>query len=228
MQKWICKYCGGDTSNTDMDYLVDYDHLSCILESIDEAKKPKVMKIKNWDKINGYTYKGYAIVNPAYGVGNQGKHYADVLNLNLPQKPKWTLELTLDKNNTLVLTDTNGFSIQNLVELVDIRTPGLFRVRFEEIIDEMLKVQLISAPTPNSHSMGNAYNKQINPNYYGTINVTSGQSGILNTITANSNTVTWAPSTSTNLPNEMLIAIKDLQQQIDQLNYKLNPPSNPF
>lgn len=228
MQKWICKYCGVDTSNTDMDYLVDYDHLSCILESIDEAKKPKVMQIKNWDKINGYTYKGYTIVNPAYAVGNQGKYYADVLNLNLPQKPKWTLELTLDKNNTLILTDTNGFSIQHLVELVDIRTPGLFRVRFEEIIDEMLKVQLTSAPTPNSHSMGNAYNKQINPNYYGTINVTSGQGGILNTITANSNTVTWAPSTSTNLPNEMLMAIKDLQQQIDQLNYKLNPPSNPF
>jgi hypothetical protein len=30
---WTCQFCGKDTSNIDMDYLSDYDHLSCALEA---------------------------------------------------------------------------------------------------------------------------------------------------------------------------------------------------
>ena len=30
--KWVCQYCGGDTSHVDSDYLVNTDHLSCALK----------------------------------------------------------------------------------------------------------------------------------------------------------------------------------------------------
>jgi hypothetical protein len=33
MIPFICKYCGKDTSEVDYDYLSDYDHLSCALET---------------------------------------------------------------------------------------------------------------------------------------------------------------------------------------------------
>lgn len=221
MNQWICKYCGKDTKCVDMDYLIGYDHLNCILKAIDENKKLKGMQIKNWDKINGFTYKGYAIVKPTYSA-NGNRYYADVLDLNIPQKPKLQLELYLDKTK-LILTDTTGMSIKHDIELVDIKTAGLFRVRFEEILDEMLSRQLTSAPTYNSHSINTAYSKPINTNLYGTINVLSGSSnGILNTITANANTITWNPSTHTNLPSEMINAISELQKQIDDLKVKHN------
>ena len=78
MADWICKYCDKDTKYIDVDYLVGYDHLQCILEAIEEAKKPKVMTIKNWDRINGFTYKGYTIVNPIYSA-NENRYYASCL-----------------------------------------------------------------------------------------------------------------------------------------------------
>lgn len=222
MKTWICKYCGKDTKWIDMDYLVGTDHLQCVLEAIDEVKQSKGMKIKNWDKIYGYSYKGYCIVNPVYSA-NGNNYYADVLNLNLSQKPTLKLELSLDKNNMLILTDTNGLAVQHLIELVDIRTAALFRVRYEEIIDEMVSRHLASAPTYNSHSINIAYSKPINTNLYGTINVLSGSSnGILNTITTNANTITWNPTTHTNLPSEMIYAISELQKQIDDLKVKHN------
>jgi hypothetical protein len=31
--KWVCQYCGEDTSFVDSDYLVDTDHLSCALKA---------------------------------------------------------------------------------------------------------------------------------------------------------------------------------------------------
>jgi hypothetical protein len=30
---WTCQYCGKDTSNVDMDYLSNYDHLGCALDA---------------------------------------------------------------------------------------------------------------------------------------------------------------------------------------------------
>jgi hypothetical protein len=29
---WICEYCGGDTSNIDSDYLVNTNHIECVLK----------------------------------------------------------------------------------------------------------------------------------------------------------------------------------------------------
>ena len=55
------------------------------------------MKIKGWDKISGYTYKGMCIVNPIHNA-DETKYYATILNLNLPQKPKWELSVLTDKH----------------------------------------------------------------------------------------------------------------------------------
>ena len=161
------------------------------------------MKIKNWDKISGYTYKGYTIINPIHNAtGNM--YYADVLNLNLPQKPKWHLELVIDGNgyhsHTLTLLDGDGLNIKHLIELVDIRTSALFRKRYEEMIDEMLSRQITSAPT-----------------------------GILNTINTNGNNIVVAGNINGTMTQYNLVdTIHELQKQIDELNAKLNTPINPF
>jgi len=38
MTNWVCKYCGQDTSDVDMDYLIGTDHLVCIMQSEVEKK----------------------------------------------------------------------------------------------------------------------------------------------------------------------------------------------
>jgi len=99
----------------------------------------------------------------------------------------------------LKLLDGNGLNIKHKIELVDIRTIALFRVRYEEIIDEMLSRQLTSAPTYNSHSIG---------------------------ITTNGNNIVYTNGNNTYTQDSMVNTIKELQRQIDEL--KQNTPSNPF
>jgi hypothetical protein len=216
MNQWVCSICGSDTSNVDYDYLVNYDHISCHLGvwggkdvPTNKSKLKKPMKIKNWDKISGFTYKGYTIVNPIHNATGEC-YYADVLNLNLPQKPKWHLELLLGcggatpafGENILKLLDGNGLNIKHKIELVDIRTIALFRIRYEEIIDEMLSRQLTSAPIYSSHSIG-----------------------IINTVNNNGATMVLHDS-STGTSIDLIDTIKTLQKQIDEL--KLHTPTNPF
>ena len=188
------------------------------------------MKIKGWDKINGFTYKGYCIVNPIHNAP-ETRYMADVLDLNLAHKPKWELNVLTPKHKFIAgedfiisLWDDNRLNTRKSVSKEMISDVSKFRMLVEEMIDELLKHRLTSAPIYSSHSINTntAYTKPINPNYYGTVNVTSGQGGILNTITANSNTIQWTPSTSNSLPNEMLKAIKELQDQIDKLKQQQN------
>jgi hypothetical protein len=210
MNHWVCSICGSDTSNVDYDYLVNYDHISCHLGvwggkdvPTHKSKLKKPMKIKNWDKISGFTYKGYTIVNPIHNATGEC-YYADVLNLNLPQKPKWHLELMIGNGyskTTLTLLDLNGLNIKHKPELVDIRTLALFRARYEELIDEMLAAQLLSAPTYNSHSIG-----------------------IVNKINNSAAMIIHDPATGTSF--DLVDTIKTLQKQIDDL--KQNTPTNPF
>ena len=157
MNPWVCSICGSDTSNVDYDYLVNYDHISCHLGvwggkdvPTNKSKLKKPMKIKNWDKLSGVTYKGYCIVNPIHNAtGNM--YYADILNFNLPHKPKWNLEFIMDGDgygeHVLKLLYGNGLNYTKKIELVDIRTSALFRLRYEELIDEMLNRELTSAST---------------------------------------------------------------------------------
>jgi hypothetical protein len=212
MKAHYCSICNKSTYDVDYDYLVGFDHLACHLGvwgGDGAMKKIKNMKIKGWEKISGFTYKGYTCVNPIHNA-QQTIYYADVLNLNLPQKPKWHLELHIDKDSnkshSLILLGEGGINVTQPIELVDIRTLTLFRIRYEEIIDEMLSRQLtastlISSVTPNSHSINS--------------------SGIISTINNNANTFTLnTPTTSINIMD----TIKDLYKQIDELKQSQSAP----
>lgn len=182
------------------------------------------MKIKNFDKINGFTYKGYCIVNPIHNA-DETKYMADVLDLNTPQKTKWELSIltpahkfTFNQNEFFVmLRDENHYSSTKYARKIQMSNVSNFRILFEELVDELLKLRLTSVPIYNSHSINTAVTAVTQK-----INSGGASSGILNAITANSNTIAWAPSTSTNLPNEMLVAIKELQDQIDKLKQQQN------
>jgi len=159
------------------------------------------MKIKGWEKISGYTYKGYTIVNPMHNA-NETKYEATVLNLNLPQKPKWELSVLTPQHKFIVgentadgiffisMWDDNKFSASRKMNKQMMKSISNFRQTFEEMIDEMLSRQITSAPI--SHSLN---------------------SGIVNHINNNGNTIQWQFAQS-----QALKAAKDLQDQIDKLN----------
>jgi hypothetical protein len=64
MKEILCAYCGKDTYDVDIEYLIGSSHLSCVLmdqlaEAIDKeenSKKKKPMEIKNWIKLNGQKF----------------------------------------------------------------------------------------------------------------------------------------------------------------------------
>jgi hypothetical protein len=238
MQQWVCSICGNDTSNVDYDYLINYDHISCHLgvwggkdvPTHKDKLKPKVMKIKGWEKISGYTYKGYSIVNPIHNA-DETMYEATILNLNLPQKPKWELSVLTPKHKfkqdndfSIILRDDENRSTINTLHKERMQSIVYFRCTVEEMIDKMLGMRLTSAGvTASSHSIHSGYNKTINSSKYGKLTVAGTGGGILTTINTNANNVVWDPNT--NLPSSMLMAIQDLQKQIDDLK---NTPSNPF
>ena len=117
------------------------------------------MKIRGWEKISGYTYKGYTIVNPIHNAG-QTKYEATILDLNLPQKPKWELSVLMpefkfkqDNDITIILWDENKYRATKSVPPAFISEIKGFRMIFEDLVDELLKLRLISAPTGRSSSM---------------------------------------------------------------------------
>jgi len=123
------------------------------------------MKIKGWEKISGYTYKGYTIVNPIHNA-QETSYNATILNLNLPQKPKWELsvltpqhkfilgENTADGIFYIVMWDDNKNHISRHVTKERMKSISIFRNEFEEMIDEMLSRQITSAPRSHSLNSG--------------------------------------------------------------------------
>ena len=120
------------------------------------------MKIKGWEKINGFTYKGYTIVNPTQNVG-ETKYMADVLNLNLPQKPK--CQLSILTNDDIFHTGSSEFSIELWDSGNDTHTRisankqlissiSGFRTIFENLVDELILLNNTNSNivTPISHS----------------------------------------------------------------------------
>jgi len=199
VKEYYCRYCGKESTYTDVDYLIGNDHLHCVLKAMDEAKKPKVMKIKGWEKIHGYSYKGYCIVNPIHNAG-ETKYMADVLDLNLPHKPKWELSVLTSEhkwlgstsdNFCILLWDDNQMSVTRSVTKKEMESLSTFNRVFEEMIDEMLGIRLTSAPAYSSHSMG----------------------GIVNNVTNSGTTIPYA---------QMIQSQQSLQQQILQLTKSIN------
>ena len=107
------------------------------------------MKIKGWEKISGITYKGYSIVNPIHNA-QETKYEATILNLNLPQKPKWELSVLTPTHKFLSgmsrnadtffisMWDDNRFSTTREITKQGMKQISFFRVTFEEMIDEIL------------------------------------------------------------------------------------------
>jgi len=229
---WTCRYCGKDTSNIDYDYLDGYDHLSCALENFN---KKKVMKIKGWEKISGYTYKGFSIVNPIHNA-EETSYEATVLNLNLPQNPKWELNVLTPKHKfkqdndfSIILRDDENRSTIHTIDKVCMASISIFRQTFEEMIDKMLGMRLTTAGvTANSHSFNINVNgnqrMRINSNGHATIGSNISSGGIINHTQSSGAIVVY--DSVTGIKTDVLDTIKTLQKQIDEL--KLNTPSTPF
>ena len=114
------------------------------------------MKIKGWEKISGYTYKGYTIVNPIHNA-DETMYEATILNLNLPQKPKWELNVLTPKHKwkhddvfIIIVRDDENRSTINTIDKVCMASISIFRQTFEEMVDKILAMQLTSAPRSSS------------------------------------------------------------------------------
>ena len=168
------------------------------------------MKIKGWEKISGYTYKGYCIVNPIHDASEK-VYYANVLNLNHQQKPKWDIELT-SNDNTGVITFrildsvTQHLMAKSHLTKTNIETLKQFREQYEMLVDDILEeVQSYTASKVAKNSI------------YG------GTTGIINKVqSAGTNVLYGSGSISTAFTQAHIAqTIKDLQQQIDDYNKKL-------
>ena len=166
------------------------------------------MKIKGWEKISGFTYKGYSIVNPIHNA-NEEVYYATILNLNQVYKPKWDIELTAtpvkgvitfrikDNLTTLLLAKSH-------LTKTNIDTLQKFREQYEMLVDDILEG-------------AQSYVKKA------TTNINGGTTGIINQVqNASTNFLYGSSSISvTNIQTNVIQALKDLQKQIDDYNKKL-------
>ncbi len=173
------------------------------------------MKIKGWEKISGYTYKGYCMVNPIHNAG-ETKYMADILDLNETHKPKWgeinvltpAHKWTMPNGDKfhIMLWDDSGISVTNTLTKKEMELVSNFRSVFENLVDEILSKRLTAAPT-------------LNPNYYATNTI----GGIVGKVNSSGTFSIYDASTGTSI--DLLDTIKELQKQIEDLK---NTPSNPF
>ena len=104
------------------------------------------MRIKGWEKISGYTYKGYSIVNPMHNA-TENIYYATILNLNHVYKPKWDMIL-LDTDGVFTFRIKDNITKHPLAKAhltkVNIETLQQFREQYEMLIEDILeKVQMV-------------------------------------------------------------------------------------
>jgi hypothetical protein len=163
------------------------------------------MKIKGWEKISGFTYKGYCIVNPIHDANEEG-YFATVLNLNQVYRPKWDIELTINNSTGVIKFRILDSVAQHLMAKshltkTNIDTLQKFREQYEMLVDDILEgVQKYTASKV-------------------TKNINGGTTGIINQV---QNAVYGSSSLSTTFtPAHLIQTIKDLQQQIDDYNKKL-------
>ena len=165
------------------------------------------MKIKGWEKISGFTYKGYCIVNPIHDANEEG-YFATVLNLNQVYRPKWDITLSAYAVKGVVTFSILDNVTQHLLAKVhltktNIGTLQQFREQYEMLVDDILEE-------------AQSYTK--------TKTGTTGPSqGIINQVqNAGTNFTYKSGSISiTNMQTAAIQALQTLQQQIDDYNKKL-------
>jgi hypothetical protein len=166
------------------------------------------MKIKGWEKISGFTYKGYCIVNPIHDANEEG-YFATILDLNQSNKPKWDIELTIN-NNTGVITfrikdnETQHLLAKSHLTKTNIQTIKQFREQYEMLVDDILE-------GAQSYTASKV-----------TKNINGGTTGIINQVQSTGTNVLYGSSSLSSrfTPAHLLQTIKDLQEQIDKLNSK--------
>lgn len=166
------------------------------------------MKIKGWEKISGFTYKGYCIVNPIHDANEEG-YFATVLNLNQVYRPKWDIELRAYAVKGVVKFSILDNVTQHLLAKshltkINIDTLQKFREQYEMLVDDILEE-------------AQSYVKKA------TTNINGGTTGIINQVqSSGSNVLYGSGSISTTFTQAHIVqTIKDLQQQIDDYNKKL-------
>jgi hypothetical protein len=99
------------------------------------------MKIKGWEKISGFTYKGYCIVNPIHDA-NEEVYYATVLNLNQVYRPKWDMVLSASVDDVITFRIKDNETKHPLAKVhltkTNIETLQQFREQYEMLIEDIL------------------------------------------------------------------------------------------
>ena len=163
------------------------------------------MKIKGWEKISGYTYKGFCIVNPIHNA-NEDIYFATILNLNHEHKPKWNITLSEYAVKGVVKFSILDNESQHLLAKahltkVNIETPQKFREQYEMLVDDILEE-------------ARSYLKK---------GTTGPSQGIINQVQNAGTSFTYKSGSIsiTNLQSNVIQALQTLQQQIDDNNKKL-------
>jgi hypothetical protein len=165
------------------------------------------MKIKGWEKISGFTYKGYCIVNPIHDANEEG-YFATVLNLNQVYRPKWDIELRAYAVKGVVKFSILDNVTQHLLAKshltkINIDTLQKFREQYEMLVDDILEE-------------AQSYVKKA------TTNINGGTTGIINQVQSTCTNVLYGSSSlSTNTPAHLIQSLQTLQQQIDDYDKKL-------
>jgi hypothetical protein len=165
------------------------------------------MKIKGWEKISGFTYKGYCIVNPIHDANEEG-YFATVLNLNQVYRPKWDIELRAYAVKGVVKFSILDNVTQHLLAKahltkVNIETLQQFREQYEMLVDDILEE-------------AQSYVKKA------TTNINGGTTGIINQVQSSGSNVLYGSGSSNPFTQAHIIqALQTLQQQIDDYNKKL-------
>ena len=170
------------------------------------------MKIKGWEKISGYTYKGFCIVNPIHNA-NEDIYFATILNLNHEHKPKWDITLSEYAVKGVVKFSILDNESQHLLAKahltkVNIETPQKFREQYEMLVDDILEE-------------AQSYVKNVTKNING--GTTGPSQGIINQVQTAGTHVTYSShSISNGLSNlsvmqQALNAIRELEEQLDEL-----------
>jgi hypothetical protein len=124
------------------------------------------VKIRGWEKLSGITYRGYCIVNPIH-TAYETEYLADVLNLNLPYKPKWELSLHMDNPNPhehiiWLGNPQNKLHTQIQVQTDAIRTISEFRQNWELLVERLIDLENLSTPISSSFSISAQLYNMIN------------------------------------------------------------------
>ena len=164
------------------------------------------MKIKGWEKISGYTYKGFCIVNPIHNA-NEEVYYATVLNLNIEHRPKWDMTLVETTSKGVVKFSILDNVTQHLLAKshltkVNIETPQKFREQYEMLVDDILEE-------------AQSYVKNVTKNVNG--GTTGPSQGIINQVQTAGTNFVYAKSRrsgSSFTQANLIQAIKDLEEQL--------------